>query len=114
MTITVDNIRSLTDFRRHTKDYVGMLRDTNLPLVLTVNGEAALVVQNAQAFQDVQNRLQQMEEELRRLKFEALTHDVKAGIEQLESGKYTVYAEDTAAALIDCIKTKGRTQKTAS
>ena len=114
MTITVDNIRSLTDFRRHTRDYVGMLRDTNLPLVLTVNGEAALVVQNAQAFQDIQNRLQQMEEELTRLKFEALTHDVKAGIEQLESGKYTTYTEDTTAALISGIKSKGRTQKTAS
>ena len=45
-----------------------------------------------------------MEEELTRLKFEALTHDVKAGIEQLESGKYTTYTEDTTAALISGIK----------
>ena len=81
MTFTVDNIRSLTDFRRHTKDYVGKLKESDSPLVLTVNGEAALVVQNAQAFQDIQDRLQKAEAELQKLKLATLTHDIQVGID---------------------------------
>ena len=111
MTISVENIRSLTDFRRHTKDYVGKLRESNSPLVLTVNGEAALVVQNAQAFQDIQERLQQAEAELQKLKLEALTQDIQVGIDQLDAGEFTTYTEQTAATLVNRIKEKGRAQK---
>jgi PHD/YefM family antitoxin component YafN of YafNO toxin-antitoxin module len=114
VTFTVDNIRSLTDFRRNTKDYVGKLRASNSPLVLTVNGEAALVVQNAQAFQEIQDRLQKAEAELQNLKLGALTHDLQIGIEQLESGEYTTYTEATATTLVDRIKAKGRVQKASS
>jgi PHD/YefM family antitoxin component YafN of YafNO toxin-antitoxin module len=108
---TVDNIRSLTDFRRNTKDYVGKLRESNLPLVLTVNGEAALVVQNAKAFQDIQDRLQQVEAELQKLKLEALTQDIQIGIDQLDAGEYTTYTKQNSATLVDRIKAKGRAQK---
>ena len=111
MTFTVDNIRSLTDFRRHTKDYVGKLRESNSPLVLTVNGEAALVVQNAKAFQDKQDRLQQVEAELQELKLKALTHDIQVGINQLDAGEYTTYTEESASTLVDRIKANGRAQK---
>jgi prevent-host-death family protein len=55
--LTVENIRSLTDFRRHSKEYVEKLRQTKLLMILTVNGEAALVVQDVQTFQAVQDRL---------------------------------------------------------
>ncbi|MEL6159911.1 MAG: type II toxin-antitoxin system Phd/YefM family antitoxin [Cyanobacteria bacterium J06627_32] len=111
MTFSVENIRSLTDFRRHTKDYVGKLRESNSPLVLTVNGEAALVVQNAQAFQDVQERLQQVEAELQKLKLAVLTQDIQVGINQLDAGEYTTYTEETATTLVEKIKKKGRAQK---
>jgi prevent-host-death family protein len=111
VTFVLDNIRSLTDFRRHTKDYVGKLRESDLPLVLTVNGEAALVVQSAKAFQDVQDRLRQMEAELQALKLAALTQDIQIGIDQLDAGEYTTYTKENAATLVDRIKAKGRTQK---
>ena len=111
MTIAVENIRSLTDFRRHTKDYVGKLRESNSPLVLTVNGEAALVVQNAQAFQEVQNRLKQMEAELQQLKLAALKQDVQVGINQLDAGEYTTYTDETASTLVERVKAKGRSQR---
>lgn len=111
MTFTVDNIRSLTDFRRHTKDYVGKLRESDSPLVLTVNGEAVLIVQNAKAFQDMQDRLQQAEAELQKLKLAALTRDIQIGIDQLDAGEYTTYTEETASTLVDRIKAKGREQK---
>ncbi|KPQ32079.1 MAG: hypothetical protein HLUCCA11_22400 [Phormidesmis priestleyi Ana] len=111
VTFSLENIRSLTDFRRHTKDYVGKLRESNAPLVLTVNGEAALVVQNAKAFQDGQDRLQQVEVELQTLKLEALKQNIQLGINQLESGEHTTYTEETSATLIEKIKEKGRSQK---
>jgi PHD/YefM family antitoxin component YafN of YafNO toxin-antitoxin module len=110
----MDNIRSLTDFRRNTKDYVGKLHASNSPLVLTVNGEAALVVQNVQAFQAIQDRLQKAEAEVQSLKLDALTRDLQIGIEQLESGEYTTYTEATAATLVDRVKAKGRAQKASS
>lgn len=111
MTFSVENIRSLTDFRRHTKDYVGKLRESSLPLVLTVNGKAALVVQNAQAFQDRQERLQQVEAELQKLKLEALAQDIQVEIDQLDAGEFTTYTEKTATTLVQKIKEKGRSRK---
>ena len=111
MNIAVENIRSLTDFRRHTKDYVGKLRESASPLVLTVNGEAALVVQNAQAFQDTQNRLKEVEAELQKLKLAALTQDIQVGIDQLEAGEYNTYTDETILSLAEKVKAKGRSLK---
>jgi len=111
MTILVENIRSLTDFRRNTKEYVEGLQQTKLPMVLTVNGEAAVVVQDARAFQSLQDKLTRLEEQLQQLKLEALKHDIQTGIDQVEAGEYTTYTEDTAGALADRIKARGRARK---
>lgn len=64
MTILVEKIRSLTDFRRHTKEYVAGLQANKLPMVLTVNGEAVIVVQDASAFQALQAKLADLEAQL--------------------------------------------------
>jgi prevent-host-death family protein len=48
--ITSD-IHSLTAFRRASRDFIKQLRKTRRPLVLTVNGKAAAVVQDAAAYQ---------------------------------------------------------------
>jgi PHD/YefM family antitoxin component YafN of YafNO toxin-antitoxin module len=48
--ITTD-IQSLTAFRRASGDFWEQLRKTQRPLVLTVNGNAAVVVQDAEAYQ---------------------------------------------------------------
>ena len=48
--ITKD-IQSLTTFRRRSGDFVKQLRKTKRPVVLTVRGEAAAVVQDAEAYQ---------------------------------------------------------------
>jgi prevent-host-death family protein len=58
MMINLKNIRSLTDFQRNTKDYVRRLKETGLPEVLTVNGEAEVVVQSAAAYQKLLDDLQ--------------------------------------------------------
>jgi hypothetical protein len=51
--ISMQDIRSLTDFQRNTKAHLKRLRSTGRPEVLTVNGRAELIVQNAAAFEDM-------------------------------------------------------------
>jgi prevent-host-death family protein len=48
--ITSD-IQSLTTFRRSSADFMKQLKKTKRPVVLTVNGKAAAVVQDAEAYQ---------------------------------------------------------------
>lgn len=48
--ITSD-IQSLTTFRRRSGDFMKQLKKTKRPVVLTVNGKAAAIVQDAAAYQ---------------------------------------------------------------
>jgi prevent-host-death family protein len=48
--ITKD-IQSLTTFRRRSGDFMKQLKKTRRPVVLTVKGKAAAVVQDAEAYQ---------------------------------------------------------------
>jgi len=48
--ITTD-IQSLTTFRRSSGDFMKHLKKSKRPVVLTVNGKAAAIVQDAQAYQ---------------------------------------------------------------
>ena len=48
--ITTD-IQSLTTFRRSSGDFMKQLKKSKQPMVLTVNGKAAAVVQDAEAYQ---------------------------------------------------------------
>jgi PHD/YefM family antitoxin component YafN of YafNO toxin-antitoxin module len=50
--ITVGDIRSLTDFQRNTKAHLKRLKTTGRPEVLTVNGKAELIIQNAAAYEE--------------------------------------------------------------
>lgn len=49
--IDIRNIRSLSDFQRNTREHIQRLKETGRPEVLTVNGQAELVVQSAEAYQ---------------------------------------------------------------
>lgn len=50
MDITED-IQALTTFRNHSATFLQRLKKTKRPMVLTVNGKAAAVVQDAAAYQ---------------------------------------------------------------
>ena len=50
--ITKD-IQSLTTFRRRSGDFMRQLRKSKRPVVLTVKGKAAAVVQDAEAYQQL-------------------------------------------------------------
>ena len=63
---------SLTDFKRNVKQFIERIKATKSPLVLTVNGRAEVVVQDASAFQEIIDKLERTEEELRQMKLESL------------------------------------------
>lgn len=48
--ITKD-IQSLTTFRRRSGDFIKQIKRSKRPVVLTINGKAAAVVQDAEAYQ---------------------------------------------------------------
>jgi prevent-host-death family protein len=56
-----NDIRSLSDFKRNTVELLNRLRETGGPLVLTVNGKAELVVQDAAAYQTLLDRVETIE-----------------------------------------------------
>lgn len=66
--ISVQDIRSLTDFQRHTKAHLKRLKATGRPAVLTVNGRAELIVQDAAAFEDMLNAIRGIQRGLEAMK----------------------------------------------
>jgi PHD/YefM family antitoxin component YafN of YafNO toxin-antitoxin module len=54
-------IHPLTDFLRNHKAHVVRLKETRTPEVLTVNGKAELVVQDAASYQSMIDHLHRME-----------------------------------------------------
>jgi prevent-host-death family protein len=107
-TIDLRNIHSLTDFKRNANAYVEQLQATQLPLVLTVNGKAAVVVQEAGAFQSLIDRIKSIETELHSFKLDQLHQDLGVGINELDRVQSTPYTQDNLHELFDEIKTLGR------
>jgi prevent-host-death family protein len=70
------DIHSLTDFKKNTSEFVNQLKQTGEPVVLTINGKAELVVQDA-AYQ----KLRQAAEEARVLE------GIRRGIEDMHAGR---------------------------
>ena len=54
-------IHPLTDFLRHHKAHLARLKETKTPEILTVNGRAEVVIQDAGSYQDLLDRLHHME-----------------------------------------------------
>jgi prevent-host-death family protein len=61
--IRPEDIGSLTDFARNTKAHLRRLRRTGRPELLTVNGEAEVVVQSAAAYQRLIEALEKLKRE---------------------------------------------------
>lgn len=70
-------IHPLTDFLRNHKAHVARLKATRTPEVLTVNGRAELVVQDAESYQLLLDRLHHME----------TLAAIRQGIESAERGE---------------------------
>jgi prevent-host-death family protein len=59
--IDLKEIHSLSDFQRNTKSYVERMKETKNPVVLTVNGKAEIVVQDATSYQELLDRVERAE-----------------------------------------------------
>ena len=47
------DIQSLTEFKRNTAEFMVQLKLTGRPLILTVNGKAEIIVQDAASYQEM-------------------------------------------------------------
>jgi prevent-host-death family protein len=79
--IDVKDIRSVTDFQRNAKTHISRLKKTKAPMVLTVNGNASVVVQDAVSYQRLQNRIEELEYE------REFVAAVNEGLKDIEEGR---------------------------
>jgi prevent-host-death family protein len=84
------DIHSLTEFKRNTTEFIEYLKQTKHPLVLTVNGKAELVVQDAESYQALLEAAELVE----------TLKGIKRGIEEMKQGKGKK-AEDFFSELFD-------------
>jgi len=71
------DIHSLTDFKKNTPEFLKQLKETGEPVVLTINGKAELVVQDAASYQrlmDIAKHTDEME-------------SLRVAIEEMRAGK---------------------------
>ena len=54
----IQDIHSLTDFKKNTTDFIHSLKKTKRPSILTVNGKAELVIMDATVYQKIQEQLE--------------------------------------------------------
>ena len=66
--VHLDDIRSLTEFQRNAREHIKRLKRTGRPEILTVNGQAEVIVQDARSYQKLLDRAEEAEqrERLRR------------------------------------------------
>jgi prevent-host-death family protein len=74
-----NGIDSMTNFKRQTAEYLERLHKTGEPVVLTVNGKAQVVVQDARAYQKLLESAAKAEREETVAAIRAGLADVKAG-----------------------------------
>jgi len=75
--IQLSDIHSLTDFQRNTKEFVQRMKETGRPIVLTVNGKAELVVQDAESYQQVLAAIDRAE----------AIEGIRQGVESMQRGE---------------------------
>jgi PHD/YefM family antitoxin component YafN of YafNO toxin-antitoxin module len=63
LSLNLKDIRSVTDFQRNAKTHVARLKRTKAPMLLTVNGSASVVVQDAATYQRLLDRVDELEYE---------------------------------------------------
>ena len=59
--LSLSDIHPLSEFQRGAKAFLARLKETKAPMVLTVNGKAAAVVQDAESYQQLLDRIELLE-----------------------------------------------------
>ena len=81
--LDVRNVHPLDHFKRQTAEFRERLKATGQPEILTVDGRAALVVQDAEAYQELVREL----EKLREARLADFRDKVRYGLEQAGRGE---------------------------
>ena len=82
-------IKPLSDFVRNTKAHIDALRTSHEPQILTVNGEAAIVVQDAAAYEEMAALADQARQDAR----------LRTAMEYFRKGGEGIRAEDVFGKL---------------
>jgi prevent-host-death family protein len=77
------DIHSLSSFKRNTLEFIEQMKQTGEPVVLTVNGKAELVVQDAESYQKLLDALEKLE----------VIAGIKKGLEDVKAGRTTSLSE---------------------
>ena len=83
------NIYPLSDFQRNTKDFISQLKESQKPIVLTVNGKAAVVVQDAESYQelldalDIERSAAVIRERMQQFTIDGIEYDAKEALEKI-------------------------------
>lgn len=59
--VDLNEVHSLTEFQRNAKKHINRIKKSRRPLVLTVNGRAEVVVQDAKSYQELLDTIDQLE-----------------------------------------------------
>ncbi len=78
--IKAKSIKPLSDFVRNTKSHITALKETQEPEILTVNGEAAIVVQDAESYEAMAALAEQAKQDARLQKAMAYFREGGKGI----------------------------------
>ena len=71
------DINSLSDFKRNTLEFIRQMKETGEPVVLTVNGRAEIVVQDAAAYQILLEQVERLQ----------AIEAIKRGLQDVETGR---------------------------
>ena len=62
MMFTMDSIHPVSDFSRKPAEHIKRLKETKQPEILTVNGKAQVVIQDAQAYEEMVSLLDSIQQ----------------------------------------------------
>jgi PHD/YefM family antitoxin component YafN of YafNO toxin-antitoxin module len=82
------DIDSLSNFKRNTPKFIEQMKETKEPVVLTINGKAELVVQDAEGYQALLERIDYLE----------TIKAIEQGLQDVKEGK-TIPLEEFEAAM---------------
>ena len=89
------DINSLSNFKRHTPEFIRQLKETGEPVVLTVNGKAEIVVQDSASYQRLLERAERAER----------MDSLKKSVQEMKDG-LSIPAEDVLAEMRQILNTK--------
>ncbi len=75
--IQLTDIHSLSDFQRNAKTHLKQMKKTGRPRILTINGKAELIIQDAKSYQKLLDAVERLE----------AIEGIQRGLESLQRGE---------------------------